>query len=51
MGLRWAVGPLGFWQLRLLGTGAGPVALTGHGAAPSPLPRRSVTFEVFVPWT
>ena len=29
MGLRWAVGPLGFWQLRLLGTGAGPVALTG----------------------
>ena len=29
MGLRWAVGPLGFRQLRLLGTGAGPVALTG----------------------
>ena len=28
MGLRWAVAPLGFWQLRLLGTGAGPVALT-----------------------
>ena len=47
---RWAVAPLGFRQLRR-GRGAGPVALTGHGAAPSPLPRRSVTCEVFVPGT